>query len=91
MSELQRSFQKSQLARLPLEPPMPLNSHLGALDEVDDEEEQDDIGGEENDIDSRTDTPSSPCSSASSTSTIRPLFARPEYIFPPRSIFSYRF
>ncbi|PUU82542.1 Alpha/Beta hydrolase protein [Tuber borchii] len=78
MSDLQRSFQKSKLARFPLEPPMPLNSHLGALDEIDDEEGQDDLGGEENDIDSRMDTPSSPCSSASSTSTIRPLFARPE-------------
>ncbi|CAZ84483.1 unnamed protein product [Tuber melanosporum] len=78
MSDLQRSFQKSKLARFPLEPPMPLNSHLGALDEVDDEEDQDGLGGEENDVDSRMDTPSSPCSSASSTSTIRPLFARPE-------------
>ncbi|CUS10147.1 unnamed protein product [Tuber aestivum] len=78
MSDLQRSFQKSKLARFPLEPPMPLNSHLGALEEVDDEEERDYRAGEENDMDSRMDTPSSPCSSASSTSTIRPLFARPE-------------
>ncbi len=83
MSDLQRSFLKAKLAHLPREPPMPANPpppDLFTYDERE-EEEDDEAGnsfGNQEDLHSSPSLDSSSESSTSSTSTLRPLFARPK-------------
>ena len=90
MSELQRSFAKSKLAKFPVAPPRPQLSSLQGMDDVEDESEGIAPLPQETKADGTLAVPttaeddSSSASSASSTGTIKPEPKRGRFAKPQR-------